>query len=185
MGLIKNHYQKIISYGLIAIGLLSAFFVFILKPQRAATQELYNYGSDSTLTKISFPYSKQIPITVSNIDYIEIVFGDDSINQHEYSISASKENETLFEHAYINEQSNAVRIPLSSSNLQPSDNITIQITCRSSCNDVYFTTYNTKDGAFPKAFLVSSRNDYRYLWYSAFLVAIGLTLIPLIKEKKK
>ena len=185
MELIKKYYQKIITYGIIVIGLLSALFVFVLKPQRSVTQELYNYNSNPTLTKISFPYSQQIPISVSNLDYIEIVFSDDHINKYQYTISAHKDSDILFKHTYINEHFNAVRIPLSNTGLQPTDVVTIQVSCETLCNNISFVTYNTEDGLLPKIFLVSNHTDYRYLWYTAFLITVGLTLIPLTKETKE
>ena len=183
MGLIKKHYQKIIAYGLVAIGIVFLLFSFITRPQKTTAQETYNFNTESELTNISFPYSLEIPTTASNIEYIELYFGDDSINKYEYDISVSKGTDTLFEHTYVNEQSNIIRLPIS----EPSSsdgNILIDISCTGTCHNVKFELYNTKGGQVPRTVVVSHSLDYRYFWYAGFALIVGLTLIPVIKETK-
>lgn len=185
MGLIKKHYQKIISYGLIALGALLIIFTLIRQPQKMSIQEIYDHNNEPTLSKISFPYSIEISTTTDKISYIELYFGDDSINQHKYTVSVLKDSKSLFEHTYINEESNIVQLPLVESDVKPNDNIVINISCKDSCENVKFELYDTPKGQLPKIGIASTSTDYRYLWLGSFLLAVGLTLYPLTKRTRK
>ena len=185
MELIKKHYQKIICYGLIFLGIIALMFTIIARPQKTSVTEAYDSNADPRLIGISFPFSQEIPITATPIDYLELYFGDDSINNYEYTISVTKEHETLFEHTYIDETSNIIRIPLTEANLTPNSNITLQISCSHSCPNTQFELYKTKNSQSLKTVIVSHSTDYRYFWYSIFPILIGLTLIPLTKEQHK
>lgn len=186
MGLIKKHYQKILSFGLVIVGIIAFIFVLILHPQKVSVTEAYDSNTDPKLTEISFPFSQDIPINTAQIDYLEVYFGDDSINNYEYTVSVTKNHETLFEHTYTDETSNIIRIPLAEINLVPNnDIITLQISCDHSCSNTQFELYGTKDSSSLKTLIFSHSTDYRYFWYSIFPILIGLTLIPLTKEYHK
>lgn len=185
MGLIKKHYKKIIAYGLIVLGVISFIFILVLHPQKTSVQELSNYNVDSEIKQVSFPFSQEVPIKSTAVDYIEFYFGDDSINNYSYTITASKADETLFEHIYTNEKSNIIRIPLGDFSFQPNDVVKVQISCNESCDNVKFKLYDTKDGSIPKIITSSHSTDYRYFWYSIFLAFVGLTLIPFTKGAKE
>lgn len=186
MGLIKKYYQKIIVYGLITLGIIISIIIIIIRPQRVITQEIYNYNPESAeIEKITFPLLLKIPFKTSNIDYLELYFGDDSINNYSYIISATKNSESVFEHTYTNEQSNIIRIPLAGVEFKPEDNLEVKISCLSSCSNAKFKMYDTKNGTYPRIVLVFHSVDYRYLWYAILSLLIGITLIPLTKDSKK
>ena len=186
MGLIKKYHKKIITYSFFLLGVLSIIIIFLLHPQKTSIQTSLNYDSmESELTEISFPFIQDIPINTTNPDYLELYFGDDSINNHDYTITASQNNQTLFQHTYINEQSNIIRIPTADNNLQPNDTVTIRISCEDSCPNTQFKLYDIDHHPTLKTAQASHSADYRYYWYSLFLIVIGLTLIPFTKENKQ
>lgn len=184
MELIKKHYKKIIAYGLIILGAIAFIGIFIIRPQKLSVQEAFNYDSTPTVSKITFPFSQDITILNPSPSYIEIYFGDDSINDYKYTIIASHNEETLYEHTYINEKSNVVRLPIDNSNLSPNDIVTVRISCNETCDKTKFELYDTENGPIPKIIIASYKTDYRYFWYATFLIVIGLTLTPLTKGKQ-
>ena len=186
MGLIKKYHQQIISYGLIITGTLCLIILLIIRPSIIAGQELYSYGSESTMSKISFPFSFDITPSNPNTNYIEIQFGDDSINNHTYSVTATQKSKELFKHTYINESSNIIRLPMPSETIDTNEAITIVFDCQKSCHDVNFDLYDTPNGFLPKILIGAPRTNLYFYWFAIFMITVGLTLLPFInKEHKK
>lgn len=182
MGLIKKHYQKIISYGLIIIGSLFLIILLIIRPQVISSKPIYDYNNEPENTKISFPFSQEITIGVPKIDHLELYFGDDSINKHEYTISIQQDSKTIFEHTYINEQSNIIQIPLSESSPSSNDKITLNIVCEDNCNNVHMKLYDTEAGLSPKILAVFRITNLKYFWIAVFILTVGLILFIVVKE---
>ena len=184
MGIIKQHYKKIISIGLIIFGLIILIIIIVVRPTKTIFKEVYNYNQPPTLTNIDFPFSQDIQISSSDLSFLEIRFEDDSINQYQYTITITHNSDILFEHTYIDEKSNIIRLPLDTKNLKNNDIITFNINCLTSCKNAKINLYETEDGKHPKVLLVYHKSDISLFWYSIFPIALGLTLIPLSGEKK-
>lgn len=184
MEVIKKYYQKVISYGLIAFGIIVFALILILKPSRTILKEANDY-SQGILTNVDFPFIQQIKTPGEKLSFLEIRFGDDSINQYHYNVSVIHGKEVLFNHAYINETSNIIRAAVEDTKLTPDEPIEIKIDCESSCEDVKFNLH--EDSGEEKTLLVLygfRKMDYGLLWYGLFPIAAGLTLFPLIKRYK-
>lgn len=184
MELIKKSYQKIIAYGLIVMSILLVIATFIFRPQQPSTNEIYDYHTTPELIEISFPYSLNIPLS-SRTDYIELHFGDDSINNYTYTIAASKNSELIFSHDYKDEISNIVRIPLGETEFADDDRVDIQISCNEKCENVKFKLYRTDEGLLPKIAVATHKLNLYYLWFAWLLFIISLILLPLTKGDQK
>jgi hypothetical protein len=187
MELIKKHYQLIISYGIILFGIIVFSAILIIKPSRTVLEEAHTYDQQPKLKSIEFPFSQTVKSPGDNLSFIELRFGDDSINQYQYTITASYESTPFFNHTYNDEISNIVRIPMDPSIITPTQDgtITIRIDCNNTCNDAHMEFYNIDNTQTIKTLFGLRKVDYGLLWYGLFPIAIGFTLLPLAKGNSK
>ena len=187
MELIKKNFQTIISYGLIIVGIILLCVIVILHPTRIILKETTRYAAEPSLETVNFPFTQTIIIPEEKLSFIELRFGDDSIKQCNYNITATNNSETIFNHEYINNYSNIVRIPIdySTTTLTPNNHIDIKITPKNSCNDIKFEQFNIDNQKIIKALYGFQKTDFGLIWYGLFPVAMGLTLLPLTKRGKK
>ena len=187
MELIRKHYQSIISYGIIIFGTLTLATILIVKPSRTILEEAYSYNQKPKLTPIDFPFSQTIKTPDNNPTFVELRFGDDSINQYRYTVTATHKSIPFFNHTYENEASNIIRIPIDYSKIEPIQNseITIHINCENVCTNTQFELYEINDEQTIKSLYGIQKIDYGLLWYGLFPITIGLTLLPLVNKRKK
>lgn len=188
MDLIKNHYKQVISYGLIFFGIIILIIILIAHPSRQVLEEADTFTQKPETNKIEFPYKQFVKIPDQKVSFFELHFGNDSINQYSYDITASFGSTTLFSHTYQNETSNIVRIPIDYSiiDLSPNEKISITINCKeSNCDNAKFDLYNIDKEYKLKTLYGYKKTDYSLLWYGLFPIVFGLTLAPLAKESKK
>lgn len=186
MELIKKYYQKFISYGLITFGVIIFMAILVIRPSRLILQETDNYNQKAELKSVNFPFSQSIKIPAENISFLELRFGNDSINQYQYTITATHESNIIFSHTYINEISNIVRIPIDATiKLNPYETIDIKIDCKEDCKKAKFDLYNIDSKESVETLYGFRKTDFGLLWYGLFPVTLGFTLLPLIKKGKK
>ena len=187
MEIIRNHYQSIISYGIILLGLIVTIILLVIRPSRIVLTEAYTYNQKPELQSIKLPFSQTIEFPEDNPSFIELRFGDDSINQYQYTVTATYESTPFFNHTYNNEVSNIIRIPIDYSVIEPTPghNIIIRIDCKETCEDIQLELYNINDTQTIKTLYGLRKADYGLLWYGLFPIAIGLTLLPLTKKGSK
>lgn len=188
MDLIRNHYRQIISYGLIFFGIAILIAILIVRPSRQFLEETDTFTQKPETNIITFPYKQFVKIPDQTLSFLELRFGNDSINQYSYDITASFKSTTLFSHTYQNETSNIVRIPIDYSiiDLSPGEEILITISCNeSNCKNAKFDLYNSDKEHKLKTLYGYRKPDYGLLWYGLFPIVFGLTLAPLTKEGKK
>ena len=184
MELIKKHYKKIISYGLIVFGIIVLAVIFITRPTKVVFENLYNYSASPTLSKIKFPFSQDIHITKNNPSFIELRFEDDSINQYQYTITLTHGSDVIFEHHYADEISNIVRFPVSDADLKIDDTVNLKIQCTNKCENAKIALYDADGEKRPKTLIAFQKQDISFYWYGMFPIVVGLALLPLSKEKK-
>ena len=184
MGLIKKHFQKIIAYGLIILGVIAFILVLIVQPPKLVLKDSYDYQGTPSLSHVSFPLSYDVQIMSDDASFIQLIFGDDSINEYSYTITVSNDEEKVFEYTYEDEPSNIIRLPLHENPPKKGDTISIDITCNDCAKDAKIYLYDVDGKQLPRLTEGYYKKDFTYYWYGAFLIAVGLTLIPLIKEKK-
>lgn len=184
MELIKNSYKKLISYGLIVAGIIIFILIMVVRPSRTVLEEIDNHTQKSELINVDFPFIQHVKIPEGKLSFLEIRFGDDSINQYQYVITATYESEILFEHTYVDEVSNIIRVPIVDPpvELVPDKNIEISIDCQGDCSDVKFKLHNSEEEL--EILYGIYKRDLGLLWYGLFPIVLGLTLLPLTKEKK-
>ncbi len=185
MGLVKKYYQKIIVYGLIALGVLAFVLVLIIQPPKLVLKDFYDYQGTPTLSDVSFPLSYDVQITSDDASFIQLIFGDDSINEYSYTITVSNGDEKVFEYTYEDEPSNIIRLPLHENPPKKGDTISINITCDDCAKDAKIYLYDVNGQQLPRLTEGYHKRDFSYYWYSAFLIVVGLTLMPLLKEKNE
>lgn len=187
MELIKKNYQLIISCGFILFGFVVFIAILIVKPSRTILEETYTYNQKPELKTVEFPFSQSIKIPNNNPSFIELRFGDDSINQYQYTITAINESTPFFNHVYNDELSNIVRIPIDYSIIKSAqdNNITIRIDCENNCEKAKLELYDIDGMQTIKTLYGIQKVDYGLLWYGLFPIAIGLTLLPLTKRGDK
>lgn len=187
MELIKKHYQTIISYGIILFGIVVLIAIFIVKPSRTILEEAYTYNQKPELTTIEFPFLQTLKVPNNKPSFIELRFGNDSINQYQYTITATYESTLFFNHVYDGEISNIIRIPIDYSIVDPvqDNNITIRIDCSNACKNTQLELYSINGAQTIKTLYGFQKVDYGLLWYGLFPIAIGLTLLPLTKKGVK
>lgn len=180
--LIKNYGAKIISYGLIALGIVLVVAVAIIRPNKSFSKDLFNYSQNPKLTNFSSPFSQSITITESKPSYIEFRFEDDSIEKHRYVVTLAHDSKTIFEYEYAG--TSIFRIPIDDKGLKPDDVVNLEVKCLDSCEDVKINLYDIDGKKYPKMLIAGFGQDISMYWYGAFAAAIGLTLLPLSKEQK-
>lgn len=185
MELIKKHYQKIIAYGLIILGIIAFFLVLIIKPPKIVLQDVHDYTGSPSLSNVSFPLNYEVKIASDNAIFIQLLFGDDSINLYDYNVTVTNKDQVVFEHLYDNETSNIIRLPLDEAIPNQGDTLSITIDCKEDCKDVKMELYDIDGQKIPRLLEGYQKRDLGFFWYSAFLIAVGLTLLPLAKERKK
>ena len=187
MDIIKNRYQRLISYGIVLFGILVFFIILFIKPSRIILEEAYNYDQKPEVKNITFPFSQIIKTPNNSPSFIELRFGHDSINKHQYAITATYESILFFNHVYKDEVSNIVRIPIDNSIIAPvpNNNIIISIDCINTCENTKMELYNIEGAQTIKTFYGLRKVDYGLLWYGLFPIAIGFTLLPLTKKGSK
>lgn len=187
MEIIKKNYQQFISYGLIVGGFLVLIAIFIIKPSRVALEETHAYDQKPKLTEIKFPFSQTIKVPENNLSFLEMRFGNDSIDQYQYTITATYESKLFFTHVYKNEYSNSVRIPIDYSIIEPTQGNTIIVTidCKDACKNVRFDLYDFDNTQTLKTLYGFQKFDYGLFWYGLFPITIGMTLLPLVERKRK
>lgn len=130
----KNISVKKIIYLMLIISTLFLIFVFIKKPHKLVSDELYDKNQNIIIKKVSFPIQQKIKLKQNLINLITIYFDDDSINNYDYNIKIYNENEEiLFEQKYKDYESNLVLID--TRNLKKNINYKLEIDCES-CGDV-------------------------------------------------
>ena len=185
MELIKKNYQQFISYGLIIIGLLVLITTIIIKPTRIVLEETHTYDQKPKLTEMKFPFSQTIKVPDNKLSFLELHFGNDSIDQYQYTITATYESKVFFTHTYKKEYSSNVRIPIDYSIVEPTqgNTISIDINCEDTCKNVQFDLYDSDGTKSIKALYGFQKINYGPFWYGFFPIAIGLTLLPLAKKR--
>ena len=184
MELVKKHYKKIISYGLVVFGIMILAAIFIIRPSRIIFKEIYNYPATPEISKINFPLLETITIDNPDLSFIELRFEDESINQYQYKITLAHDSETLFEHQYANEISNIIRMPISNENLASGDKIQLKLQCVDHCENAKIAMYDIDGEKHPKILTASYKPDISFYWYGFFPIVVGLTLLPFSKEKE-
>lgn len=186
MELIKNNYQKIISYSLIIIGVIASAIIFLINPQQTAIQNLGSFNKkDSKITEVQLPFTQKYTLATTNPSFLELYLGENTtLINHKFQVSVKNQDEVIFEHKYTNEQSNIIRLPISGHNLNIGDGLLITISSQE-ISKTNLETYDTQDTQNLKILEAYQRNNYGYYWYTTFSIVIGLTLLPLSKGKRK
>lgn len=180
--LIKNYGAKIISYGLIILGIILLIAIAIIRPIKSFPKDAFDYPQNPELTTFSSPFSQSITITGSRPSYIEFRFEDDSIERHPYAVTLTHNSKTIFEYEYAGDDT--FRIPIDDKDLKSDDTVDLEIKCLDSCKDVKINLYDVDGEKHPKILVASSGQDISLYWYGVFAIVVGLTLLPLSKEQK-
>ena len=186
MELIRKNYQKIISYSLIIIGALFSIITLLINPQQTAMQNLSSFNNENLdVIETELPFSQNYTLTTTNPLFLELYLGEKTtLINHDFQISVKNQDRIIFEHKYTNEQSNIIRLPISEHNLKTGDNLSITLSSQEASKTI-LETYNIQDNQSLKILEAYQRNNYSYYWYAVFLIAIGLTLLPLSRGKQK
>ncbi len=180
MEIVTKHIKSIISYGLIAFGILSCLFIFVKKPTKTDIVGTTKFDMIAPSSEISLPFSQEYELSNNSPLFLEVRFGDDSINKHSYTIRMNCNDEMLFEHTYTNEISNIIRLPLGK-NIDKGSKIVLSISCNDgACQDVRAVQNEGKLNILEGV----QKMDLRYYWYSAFIFTVGLTLLVFAKEEE-
>ena len=128
---------------------------------------------------------QSVKIPAQNVSFLELRFGNDSINQYQYTIIATHGSDIIFSHAYTDEISNIVRLPINIATYNPGETIDIKIECNKSCKNVKFELYNIDNKKTVETLYGSRKIDYSLLWYGLFPIVLGFTLLPLTNKGEK
>ena len=184
----KQYVPSIIVYGLIILGILIIIAIFIIKPQKTVGIETIKNISYTDITPIQFPVSEDIQLS-PDTKYIELRFGNNVNLEHPASIKIEGyiNNQLVLEYSYKNFGSNTIAIPPPTSNVNLSElpTLTLRLTCSENCDDNDLRIFNVNDESHPQIILGETKTDYTYIWYGAFCIIVGLTLMPLLNRRKR
>ena len=184
----KQYVPSIIVYGLIILGILIIIAIFIIKPQKTIEVETVKDISYTDITPIKFPVTEEVHLS-PNAQYIELRLGNNVNLEHPASLKIEGfiEDKSVLEYEYENFGSNAIAIPTLSPdiNLSESPTLTLHLTCSKNCNDNDLRIFNINNESHPQIILGESKVSYTNIWYGAFCIIVGLTLMPLLNKRKQ